>query len=627
MPIAKEIPISRFHPWLSAALVLALTLFAQPYFGIRHDGVLYLGQVFNRLWPHTLAHDLFFAHGSQDNFSVYSLSFALLYKLFGSTTVQMSAVVLSQLASLTALFRLLRGLKAPKLAWSGLLAVAVMQHTYGGTGAFGFGETFLTARTIAEPLALWGLTCCLECRKVWGWSLLMLAAMFHPLMALPVMAVAWLLACMEDKRWLWLLLLAVPILVMAGLGIGPAAALFKRYDPRWWALVNEVNELVALQNWSAEDWQSILADAAVLWGAWRLLPAPLSRLAGCTLLVAAALLALAGLGCDVLHDELLTQLQVWRVLWLARALALVCTPALLWTLWHSGRLGPMLASSAGLALTACNLRWPVGIFALLVWMGLHLLVWHRQAPISRWLIGLSMGASLVGVLGLGLMIFLQLMAAPVDEVSTLGFGVIGTALISWPLPALGAAAGLLNRPPRARWQQTLVVLAAGISVLYAALQWDHRSAFGRALEAGLNHEHPFSAWIPPRAQVYWHDQFGASWLLLHRASYYGKGQGAGLLFNEGTANAYGPRWEAFRPIRQQRTQCEASRDLMGVHPGDAPCWALTESQVREVCASEHELDFVVAPELYSKPPLSTWAVPDADQDPKTLYLYACRQFR
>ncbi|HEY4080779.1 MAG TPA: hypothetical protein VGM81_08785 [Burkholderiaceae bacterium] len=626
MPTAKEAP-NRFHSWLSAALVLALTLYAQPYFGIRHDGVLYLGQVLNRLWPQALAHDLFFAHGSQDNFSIYSLSFAPLYKLFSSTTVQMTTLVLSQLASLTALFRLLRGLNAPKLAWSGLLAAAVMQHIYGGTGAFGFGETFLTARTLAEPLALWGLACCLERRWPRGCSLLVLSALFHPLMALPVMAVAWLLACRTDKRWLALLLLILPILALAWMGIGPAAALFKRYDPRWWALVKEVNELVALQNWTAEDWQSILADAAVLWGAWRLLPAPLSRLAGCTLVVAAAMLAVAGLGCDLLHNELLTQLQVWRVLWLVRALAVVCMPALLWTLWRSGRLGPMFALSAGLALTACNLRWPVGIPVLLVWTGLHAMVWYRHLPISRWLIGLSMGASLVGIFGLGLMMFLRLVDSPVDEVSNLSFGPLGTTLICWPLPALCATAWLLNRPLRARWQQALMALVVGLSVLCAALQWDHRSAFGRALEAGLTHEHPFSAWIPPHAQVYWHDQFGASWLLLHRASYYGKGQGAGLLFNQGTANEYGPRWEAFRAIRQQRTRCEASRDLMGVHPGDTPCWALSESQVREVCVSEHELDFVVAPELYSKPPLSRWAVPDADQDPKTQYLYACSQFR
>ena len=627
MPIAKEIT-RKFPTGLSAALVLVLTLFAQPYFGVRHDGVLYLGQVIHRLWPKTLAQDLFFAHGSQDSFSIYSLTFAPLYWLADVAAIQMAAVVLSQIASLTALFRLMRPLNDPRLAWSALLAPAVMMHLYGGTGALGFGETFLTARTVAEPLALWGLACWLERRLAWGAVLLVLSTLFHPLMALPALVVAWLWACMEDKRWLGALALLVPVLLMAWLGIGPGAALFKRYDPRWWALIKEVNELVVLDNWVREDWQSALADAAVLGAASRLLPAPLSRLAGCTLAAAASLLGLAALGGELLHNELLTQLQLWRGLWLARALAVTCTPALLWTLWCSnGRLGPMLALSTALALTVCDLRWPVGIPVLLVWTGLHALVWHQGKALSPGLIRLSMAASLAGTLGLGLMMFLHLRATPIDEVTSLDFGTIGLVLLCWPLPVIAAAAWLLNRPLRARWQALLVGLAVGASVLFAAMQWDHRTPLARALEAGLKREHPFSAWIPPQAQVYWHDQLSAPWLLLHRASYYARGQGAGLLFNQGTADDYGPRWAAFRSIRQKRESCEATRQLTGVHAGDAPCWQLSESQVREVCISEQRLDFVVAPERYSKPPLSIWTVPAAIEDPKVHYLYACSQFR
>lgn len=49
--------------WVMTAL--AAWLLAHPYAGLRHDGVLYLGQVLHYLGVGDLQHDVFFAHGSQ----------------------------------------------------------------------------------------------------------------------------------------------------------------------------------------------------------------------------------------------------------------------------------------------------------------------------------------------------------------------------------------------------------------------------------------------------------------------------------------------------------------------------------------------------------------------------------
>ena len=618
---------SSFKTWLGAALVLALTLFTQPYFGVRHDGVLYLGQVLARLHPDVFARDLFFASGSQDGLSVYSRVFAPLYQLLPATAINMAAVLLAQLACLSALYRLLAPVQSRLLAWSGLLAVALLQHSYGWTGTLGFSEMFLTGRTVAEPLTLWALVALLAGRAAWTWGLLFLAALFHPLMALPGMVIAWLWLCRTDRRWWFAAGVLIPALALAGFGVAPWSALLNRYPLAWWHLVREVNELTVLQNWTEADGLSALADLAVLFGLWRLMPTALARLSGCALVATVLLLTLAALGGDLLHDELLTQLQLWRVLWIVHALALAGTPALLHALWRRPEVGPMTAASAALVLTATGLRWDVGIVPLLIWGGAHVWIWHRKISLSRQVRALSVGASFASTLLIGLMLFLHLIEVPRDEVASLNFNAANLALICLPLPVLAIASWLLSKELSSSGLRLALSLAAAAVVIAACLQWDHRSALARQFEAGVQKEHPFNAWIPPRAQVYWHDQLAAPWALLKRASYYAKGQGAGLLFNQGTALVYGPRWEAFRAIREGRTTCESTRDLLGVHPGDAPCWQLQESEVLRLCRSEHEMDFVIAPQAYSKPPLAVWRVPDAVDDPKAYYLYACSAFR
>ncbi len=616
-----------FKSWLGVSLVLTLTLCTQPYFGVRHDGVLYLGQVLARLHPEVFARDVFFTYGSQDGLSVYSRLLAPLYQLLPASVVGMGAVLLAQLACLYALYRLLAPLQLRLLVWSGLLAVALLQHTYGWTATLGFSEMFLTGRTVAEPLTLWALVALLSGRVVWTWGLLLLAAIFHPLMALPGMVLSWLWLCRGDRRWLLAAGLLAPALALAGFGVAPWSGLLNRYPMPWWKLLSEVNELAVLHNWTEADWLATLADIGVLWGLWRLMPAALARLSGCALLATALLMALAAFGGDLLHNELITQLQVWRVLWIAHALAVVGTPALLHALWRRPEVGPMTAASAALVLTATSLRWDVGALPLLMWGGGHLWIWHRKAALSRHVRALSVGVSLTCVVLIGLMLFLHLIQVPRDEVASLNFGTTNLALICFPLPALAAASWLLSKELLAMRLRMALSLAAAIVLIAACLQWDHRSALARQIEAGVQKDHPFNAWIPARAQVYWHDQLAAPWALLKRASYYAKGQGAGLLFNQGTALVYGPRWGAFRTIRDGRMTCESTRDLLGVHPGDVPCWQLQEPDVLRLCRSEHELDFLIAPQAYSKPPLAVWRVPDAVDDPKAYYLYACSSFR
>ncbi|MDP1051722.1 hypothetical protein, partial [Klebsiella quasipneumoniae] len=74
-----------------------------------------------------------------------------------------------------------------------------MQHFYGGLVLLAFGENFLTARTLAEPLCLWALVAMVANRPAWAASALLGAAALHPLATLPAMVICWLLACAHDR--------------------------------------------------------------------------------------------------------------------------------------------------------------------------------------------------------------------------------------------------------------------------------------------------------------------------------------------------------------------------------------------------------------------------------------------
>ncbi|MEE9475613.1 MAG: hypothetical protein V3V71_03030, partial [Roseateles sp.] len=366
--------------WVMTAL--AAWLLAHPYAGLRHDGVLYLGQVLHYLGVGDLQHDVFFAHGSQQTWSLYSALMAPLYEHASIATVSLLVLIPAHVAFASAMWALLAPLKDPELRWAGVLCTALMQHFYGGLVLLAFGENFLTARTLAEPLCLWALVAMVANRPAWAASALLGAAALHPLATLPAMVICWLLACAHDRRWAGLALLVLPVLGLAAAGILPFAALFQTYTPPWWKLVDQVNAMVVLGNWSEADWQAALFDLSVLVVAWRLLGGSLGRLAACTAAAAGALLLLAGIGADLLHDVLLTQLQLWRGLWIAHLLALMVLPAVLMALWRLSPNGRLATWAFAAAATAAGLHIPA-LLPLLAWTGGHAALATSRIELSR----------------------------------------------------------------------------------------------------------------------------------------------------------------------------------------------------------------------------------------------------
>lgn len=606
--------------------LVALMLLAHPYEGLRHDGVLYFAQVLRQSRVPGLGADLFFAGGSQDSFSIYAPLIAPLYALLGQTATHMGLLLLCWLAMGSAVLALLRRLvPEPTAQYWGLLAFAVLSPVYGGGWVFGYTEPFLTARTLAEPLLLWGLVGLLDRRWYRMAGLLGTAACLHPLMALPVIAITWCYLVMIDRRWLaWLAL--IPVALAAGLaGLRPWDGLLKVYDPYWWALIETGSRQLLLQNWRQQELLVLALDLSVLTWVARLRPSGIERQLLLAVLVASLLLMLvAAVGTDGLRSVLVTQLQLWRVHWVSHLLAQALAPWLLLQLWRRGGLWCGSACALILALLSAHIGTAHGPETLALWALTALAAW-RAGPVSaftRWLviagiIGCILGMSAYQLDALVTELQWQSPATALQQSFTrlMAFPTVAAALFAciWALSRRGGAGGA-------------AALAVSLALVgAAAATWDQRTDLAREVESPRDVPHPFQARLPHGASVYWPGQAPAVWGLLERPSHFARNQGAGVLFNRHTGLMFGPRREAYRLILQDHEKCQQAAKLS--RDGDAlrQCDMPAAERLNTLCRQFDRPDFLVLPGRLQATPLATWQPPVVREPAQRLALYACAQ--
>src|SRR5262249_30498396 len=156
--------------------LIGLWLLGRRYGGITHDATLYLAQGLRRLDPASLDRDLFFAHGSQDAFTLFPVLYAPLIDAVGTGAAAMLVTLFGQAACLAAAAALASQLGKGLARWWSLALLAVISGFYGGAAVFQFAEPFATARSLAEPLIVGAFALSLAGRHGLAWSALVLAA-------------------------------------------------------------------------------------------------------------------------------------------------------------------------------------------------------------------------------------------------------------------------------------------------------------------------------------------------------------------------------------------------------------------------------------------------------------------
>jgi hypothetical protein len=272
-------------------------------------------QAANRASGGLYAGDLFLLHTSQDQYSVFSLAVAPLVAFLGLPTAFFAGYLLASTAFLYAQIRLVRRCVDDRLvALASMVALAVIDLPYGGWGVFLVHEPFLTARLPASALVLFAIERSLAGRYGESAVALGVATAFHPLMALPGVAV---IALRETLlRWrgapMWM------TLGLAGATASTCSALLgwmrEPMNPDWADTVRRISPHCFPSDWFASDWVTMAA-------------AGISLVAGAVLFprhraLAVSLLAVAGGGLAIscatewYPIPIVVQAQPMRALWL-----------------------------------------------------------------------------------------------------------------------------------------------------------------------------------------------------------------------------------------------------------------------------------------------------------------------
>lgn len=609
---------------LAAAWIVALYFICNPYRGVRHDAVLYFAQMQLHLTPAWMQGDLFFQFGSQDKYSVFSTIFAPVLQTLGLSSAEIAILLALHALFLFATWRLTTGMTTTT-RWCAMGLALVLPHFYSARHRFAFAEPFLTARSLAEPFAVLALAWLLRGRAALALAAAVVAAISHPLIALPAWLVGWRLLCAQDRRWNWAALLALPVAALAWLQVSPFGALAQSYDAQWFATGKIANSFIFVTSWQVADWEQLLFDSGLLWLGARDTSQPFGRLARASLVVMAGCMLVSAVGADLLHNILITQLQLWRATWIAHLVAMLSLGPLLVGLWTQGGKGRLavfaLLLGAITISSTLHTGWVAGVMAFAA-----VALAQSRVAVSTTVLRLGIAACIVAaILISGVVAVSQHDQLAMGQESGI---LIGRASAIWSaLSALVLAVALLGLWPLVRPGRLAVgCSAAAMAVLLVAgiSQWDQRNEWSRYVEQNKGQPHPFQASIPVGATVYWPDDLLATWALLGRSSFFSGAQMSGTLFSRETSVAGMERREAVSPLVIQSRLC-LQVVATGLTETTAADCKPTYVAVHDVChAKNTHPDFIVLNSPIEVPPVASWRHPSSDgSEPAEHFLYQC----
>lgn len=600
-----------------ALLGFAMLLLLRPYPGIAHDSILYMGQGVAQLQPDIFSQDLFFAYGSQTQ---YSLMPWLLGKSFALATppiIFLWGTLFSLLFFSAASWFALSALLPERQRYWAWLGVICLPPIYGVVSIFGYNENFLTSRPFAESLCLLTLGFLVRRRWLVAGFCLLAAGLCHPLQAIAAVLVAWPWAVMRDRRWLHAIWLIIPVMLLATAGVRPFEGLLQAADPTWLATLRTSRQLF-ITLWTVDDFKALGFDVTLLALGWQTLRGTLGRWC------AAALCGLAfGMGAslilvDCLHLVLPASLQLWRVQWLAHWLGIATVAVLLFR-----HLEAKDWARAILLALAAQLAWGETEFGWLILVVMYLaLPWMVQGdrarlkPLLTWLFGLGL-ALLFANHAINEVKWFVATSYRIDvypiEIRLLLFPAVG-----FGLPLLGV---YVWERLRSTTRKMLLVSILIPLIALGAARWDARLPVDRAIERSAFRTDVFGTSLPVDAQVFLEpENLVVNWLVLGRASYFSSGQLAGQMFNRATFEEGRERKKRVFPLIMEGARCRAQMSR-----GKAKCH-ISDASLSRVCkpGPTSAPDYLILP--YEQPQDSSgeWEVLRlATGDSMTYRLYSC----
>jgi len=195
-----------------------------------------------------------------------------------------------------------------------------------------------------------------------------------------------------------------------------------------------------------------------------------------------------------------------------------------------------------------------------------------------------------------------------------------------PLVVLPAALGLTLLWRRGGAARIVVAIVAAGLFVAVTTHWDQRSPWARYIESARPGTHPFDAYIPPGAQVYWHEDVLAAWVLLQRPNFISNFQTSGLLFNRATSLDAKQRIPLWLNVMAGTRKCARLEQFNAVALDPGVCELPREAFFALCHARPTHPDFLIASTDFGTGVVARWRFEPGDGSAPVSYaLYDCRQ--
>jgi len=604
------------------------------YRGLRVDGELYAFQAMARLHP-WLSADLYLKYGSQDRYTLFSPIYAKFIELFG-LRLGGQLLFLACLAGLLAgAWSLIRRLSAAHEAWFAVTLLILTAGTYGVSSIFSYTESYLTARSMGEALAVIALAVHFGRRPVAALVIGLVALCVHPLMALPGLL---LLICLWLPTRIAVMAAAAGVLAILAFALTAATvslpwSFATVVDASWLDIARERSQFLFLRYWGTGDWESAVRPFVCLTLTALVVPDPRTRkLASSAMLVGVSGMAVAAIAGAIGPVAILLQGQAWRWMWLTTFVSVVLLAPTAVRMWRDDPSGPLCA-------LLLVVGWTFSVVDSLACVETALFIWLMRGYIPRssarrlnWL------AAAIGTV----LLLWMLANAWTSLRAPLGDSGHEPVLISRLRQTVGLEftgillAWLVWHGMR-RLRSSLAIYGVCLGFLGAAA-WILPVSMSQVDSVGTPAEiRDFADWraaIPPTSNVLLvpgGPSAGFMWFTLERPSYLTANQSAGVVFSPETAAEVRRRTEILLPLGKPDWQfLTANLSKRARAPADhgsttatvADKNPLTHEILTHLCG-DPELGFVIAQENVGFDPLRHSKAGKY----KDWYLYDCHSVR
>jgi hypothetical protein len=574
-----------------AIAVASIFFLSRPYPGIIGDAKIYIGHGLASLNPGGIGRDAMFVNDGQSSFSIFPMLVDTFDALLGPSSASRVLAGLGLALWFIALAAVARGLGRGRVMWTIPIVVAVLPFSYGGFDVLRFGEPLAEPRPYAEAFVLASMAALGKRHQASAAGLILIAALFHPIMALAGLSVFVLLQIHKDWRWLIAAASALGIMFIVAMLGGPLASrLLTPIDADWLAVLEERNIYLFPHLWGSSSFALVVLQSATIMIAARDLDDRWRAIFLAALVAGLSGLALAYISGKWLPLLLLVQLQFWRLWWLTAVLGAVAFAVAIPRLWNAG--GPARIILALLTL-ACAVHEQAVIVLTASGVALYLHVRGKKRPIDlRPAVLVCIFAAILTAVAVywaivfwGLATILA--AMPLDY--NLAYA---RTFVTYMQPVLIVALVLAWKAlDHWRPHPHLVIGASAVLALAAILFWDDRTPYQRVLERA-EPQVELANLIPARqGEVLWLTGGTEAWFWLRRPNWAAEIQGASIVFSRPLAMFYGER----RKFLVNLDWVDADLSGMWVHGDSGRYPVLTADRVARVCTRTDAPIAIIAP--------------------------------